>query len=61
MKKSTYQKPELTIVSFKSERGFACSGGNCNTITSDISTLFGSDEGGVEARSTVSGWDNSGW
>ncbi|MDY6372748.1 MAG: hypothetical protein SPL12_10715 [Bacteroidales bacterium] len=27
MKKSTYQKPELTVVSFKAERGFATSEG----------------------------------
>lgn len=60
MKKSTYQKPELTIVSFKSERGFACTGGNCGETLS-INALFSSNEGGVEERSTVSGWDNSGW
>lgn len=61
MKKSTYQKPELTIVSFKSERGFACTGGNCEETSFSINALFSSNEGGVEERSTVSGWDNSGW
>lgn len=64
MKKSTYQKPELTIVSFKSERGFACTGGNCEPARFSITNwISGSDDASTGAdfsEVSSSGW-SSGW
>ena len=65
MKKSTYQKPELTIVSFKSERGFATSTGveSKQVSFSILNWVSGSDDASTGADfSEVSsdGW-SSGW
>lgn len=60
MKKEIYQKPALTVVSFRVEKGFAQTG---DPSSSNFSALFGDGEN-VENRGAVddggSGWA-SGW
>ena len=64
MKKHVYQQPQLTIVSFKVERGFASSNGPDGAeSTFGLSALFDRDDGsGFEERSCESsGSWGSGW
>lgn len=64
MKKHVYQQPQLTIVSFKVERGFASSNGPDGAgSTFGLSALFDGDGGsGFEERSCESsGSWGSGW
>lgn len=63
MKKHVYQQPQLTIVSFKVERGFASSGDLGAEKTFGLSALFDGDDGsGFEERSCESsGSWGSGW
>lgn len=66
MKTSIYQKPELTVVSFKAERGFAGSVGNREEMTFSISNLVSgsgdistaNDFNEVSSSSWSSGWSN---
>lgn len=64
MKKSSYQKPALTVVSFKAERGFAGSQTQGSEQTSVLSMLFSSNDDATQAtddRGVMgSGW-SSGW
>lgn len=48
MEKKTYKRPELTVVEFKSEKGYASSG--------ILDMIFGSDDDGIESYGTRSGW-----
>lgn len=63
MKKHVYQQPQLTIVSFKVERGFASSSQSEGARTFGLSALFDGDDGsGFEERyCESSGSWGSGW
>ena len=50
MKKETYKKPELAVVSFKAEKGFAATGEGLNIFPSsgDESMQAGDQRSGAE-------------
>lgn len=64
MKNPIYQKPELTVVSFRSERGYACSTCSGEPMSFGLSAILGSSsESSVgDDRSVISSnnW-GSGW
>ncbi|MBP3763746.1 MAG: hypothetical protein J6I49_07710 [Bacteroidales bacterium] len=63
MKKNTYQPPSLTVVTFRSERGYQASAGQEQTFS--LKALFGDSQsggsglGGVEQREEISSWTSS--
>lgn len=62
MSKQPYIPPTLTVVTFRTERGYALSEGSGNPITAHLELMFANNESDyqeTEVFSTHNTWNNS--